>query len=357
MHNIFKYVGLAYPWLKEIQMKVFELPLRASALRVLLDQTKENLQSLDMCNVILKGSQDEFEALSNTLQQHKLLKQVGLDWCHPMSGGSLETVLNGLCNLKTLNQVLICGSVLSITSLRVLCSKESIQSLSLQNDTFTEDSITCMAEALESNHHLREFCGRLCGMDIATGKRFSNIIRVNNTLERLELQIDDKDWKAYGQCVTSALKVNSTLKYVTIYIDGNDTDLTFTADILTDALENHLSIKCMHLHVRGYFQKDALRRAFAGLIIGVLKKDTNHILQDLYIEGVPMSNEAATYLKANRAGLHNLKKNLECNNLWANALIRAKNDLALSHFLLSVNPSVLCNVRPINEFELLEADC
>ena len=340
LQDIFHLLGLAFPCLKEIQITVFELPLPVKALQALLSQTKDSLERIDMCDVILKGSQDEFEAWSATLQGHKVLKQVHLDWCKPLSG-SLDPVLEGLCNVTTLSQVKLGGSVLSVDFLRVLCSKQSLKRLSLPNDALKDDGITAMAEALESNSHIREFSGRLSGLDTATGKRFANVLRVNTTLKSLELRIGDNDWNKYGSAFTDALEANSTLTNVTLFIDGDATEIVPTAKLLVGAIEKHPSLNSMQIGLRGLFKEDALQKAFAGPITCMLQ-NSNHLLEEIHIEGMNIPPEAALYLKANRAGRRNLVNNVHAHELWADALINERDDVALSYLLLSMNPSFIC---------------
>lgn len=343
IQSIFAYIGHAFPELHAIEMRVFELPLPVAALDVLLKLTKDTLQVIEMEDVILKGSQEELEGLASTFQGHPGLKKVHFDWCQ-VRGTSLDLVFQELSTIQTLTQVKICGSLLSVASLKVLCSNQSLKRLSLLDDSLPDDGMAAISEALESpQQHIRELSVRLCGLDPDTGVRFANVLRDNHTLTKLEIRIKDCDWNTYGSAFTDALKANDTLTDVTVYIDGSDTHVDSAADhLITRALAQHASLKSVRIALRGVVQ-DAdndtiLPTAFAERIGSMLQ--TNTCLEHLQIDGMPMPHEAKFLLRANRAGRHQLLQNPTCHALWTKAIISQRHDVAFTHFLLSQNPTL-----------------
>lgn len=339
LNTLFTHIGHAFPSLKKVSMKVFELPLPVAALKTLLLLTKNTLEEIDMEDVILKGSQEELEALAGTFKVHPTLKTIKLDWCNPVSG-SLEPVFQGLCNIQTLNQVKICGSVLSVASLRVLCHKKNLKRLSLCDDELKDDAITAMADALELNEDIKELSVRLCGLDPVTGIRFANVLRVNNTLEKLELRIKDSDWNSYGAAFRNALEVNDTLKTLEIFIDGLNTDVPSAVHhLINGALYKHPSLKSVHIALRGIYSPGIIQREFEGPVQAML--ENNLVLEQLKIDGMDLPHQSTVLLRANRAGRQILMRNLNARDVWTSKLIEHREDIALTDYLISTNPSIL----------------
>lgn len=355
--SMFTCVGHAFPYLREIEMKVFELPLPVTALDQLLQLTKSTLEAIEMEDVILKGSKQELESLASTFQSLPALKKVHLDWCQPL-GGSLEPVLLRLATVKTLTQLKIGGSFLSVASIRLLCSNQSLKRLTLLDDNLPHDGMDAVAEALESPvQHIRQLSIRLCRLDPSTAMRFANVLQLNRTLERLEIRIKDSDWNAYGSSFSYALKNNATLTHVAIIVDGDNTDVKSVAKhLISSALSRHPTLKVVRIALRRLVREpesDILPQAFLGPVHAMLQ--TNTTLEQLQIDGIDsLPVNIDFFLRANRAGRGELLQKPAAHGLWIQRIVEQRRDVAFTYLLLSLNPT-LCP-KTITK-DIIEVDC
>ena len=338
--TLFEEIGFAFPWLKEIHIKVFELPLPVEALTTLLSISRHTLETLvDMEDVILRGNRAQFDALTNAFRGHRALRKLNLDWCQSLNGGTLDNLVCSLSTISTLNKVQICGSVLSGHSLELLCNIHTLDKLCVVDDDIKDNEVTTLAEALEANYNIRELNFRLCGLDTSTGARFANVLRVNKAINVLELRIKDIDFNKYGSYLTDALRENTTLWVLRLFIDGASADVPLIRRLLLDALENHPSLKSLRIAFRGTYNKDIVQESFVGPLEQLLKYK-NFTLEELKLDGVELSEEIKLLLKLNEAGRAKLLENSEAFNLWVKALFSNKDDIDVSFLILSLNPSL-----------------
>ena len=338
---IFQRIGHAFPCLQELHMKEFELPLPSMALVALLRATRYTLQVIDMADVILKGKPQELEDLATFFQGHPSLQTLRLDWCQPLCG-NLEPVFCTLSTIPNLTQVMFCGSFPSAPSIRDLCCKQSIKRLSLLDDDLGNNGMNAISESLGKNQHIQELSLRLMHLEFDTGQRFSNALRLNHSLKNLEIRIRDSDWNSYGTSFVTALHHNTTLTTFTLFIDGNGIQITATAEQLGSCFLQHSSLKSLRIVLRGlHIHSDypSLQNAFEGPLRTMLQ--SNIILEELQVDGVPsLPFDVDFYLKANRLGRGKLLQDPSNQQLWLQTLIANRQNVAFTHFLLSMNPAL-----------------
>lgn len=337
LRNLFKALG-DLPYLKTLRFHYGAATLQrlpVQLLTIALSQALGTLEALELNNVNLTGSEEEFEDFEHLLQNHSSLQAFSFCSSGCSSASSISKILSALSETPRLEKLviysegrspwgkltgdavgMICRSS-TLRDLQHLVLYESTSALGMGN-FFTDEHTVAVAQQLS---------------DSSDGK---NILkhRPSSQLEELMLSC----WplgKAGGSALSDMLRVNKTLRKLSIVVyeleEGDDASII---DGIAKALQFNDTLEVLELHGRSEKWPE---EAFAFLET----MQTNYSLKrlKLFSDNSFVKPGIDFYLKLNYAGRGKLLRNANSTKeQWVQALVDVRHDLSCVFYFLSTNP-------------------
>lgn len=300
--------------------------LPVQAMSIVLKHRPQKLVSLRLGNVILTSRNPtaalrnaDMQALAQSLRKLPCLTTIDLVRCRSetLAEGqavTLQPIVQAISSMPKLQQAMFCETSISPAGtglyLGELCKSRSIQKLWWKGMPGMNDThIELMAKLLLTNTTLRELTIRSHGLGQTAGEAIANLLRQNTTLQVINLDLDQGE---YGLVLAEALKTNTSLQCLDVWAWNGEENSSTITQAFTEML------RC------------------------------NTLLKFLTFQGLDWNNpQVDFYLRLNRAGRQHLLRWTENRRLWAEALIKHKEDFGLIYHLLSLNPSILSNCSSV----------
>jgi hypothetical protein len=343
LRKLFKALG-DLPHVKTLRFHYAVLQrLPVHLLTIALHQAAGRLETLELANVSLEGTEEEFEDFLNLLQHHSSLQIFSFSSSGCCSSCNINNIMAALSTTPHLEKVVIysegrspwgrmtgdavgtlCRST-TVKDLQHLVLYDSSSRLGMGN-FFTDEHTVAMAQALSINSNdnpqnstrLEEVMISTWPLGKAGIKALCQMIRVNTSLRKLTVVIYE-------------LQDNSAA-------DQNNNKECGIVD-LAKALEFNSTLTVLELHGRSEIGK-WIEEAFLEMM------KTNYALRTLKLfnDDSFLKLEIDFYLKLNRAGRDKLLQNANSTrNQWMEAIVTVRDDLSCLFYFLSVNP-LLCQV-------------
>lgn len=363
--EIFGLIG-NLPNVKELRIEFDELPLPAKALKNALSHQPSHLRYLALEDVRLSGDSRDFEDVAMAMKETTSLRSFRMNRCGPHEGtlASLDPIVAALASVPNLKDIVLSSTHLSSEVLGILGQSTSLETVSLDHMTISprplsqlcqsrtirelkfwgmpeiNDDITFMTISLSSNKSLKAFRSRYCHLNEEAGLKISEMLRTNDTLESITLE--NMNWPDFGFPMALCLKENKSLTSLSLAIDSRVTNLDQNAAMLIGALESNSSLKRLRIMLRAV-TAERLRDAFVAPITRMLQK--NYILESIFLNGnlVDLGAEVSFFLKLNGTKhRHLLRDERATKEEFVSMLAKHTEDQQLSHYILSMNPSLFC---------------
>jgi hypothetical protein len=310
------------------------LPVQAIQLALQQKRPPNKLQSLRLGNVILTCASPTsalrsatMQALAQSLRRLPNLISIDLVRCRTEEATTifqqqqlqmtLQPIIQAIASMPSLQQVMLCETVISPTGttglyLGELCKSKSLQKLWWKTmPGMTDVHIVSMVESLllvgNDALSLRELTIRSHGLGARAGSAIAHLLRFNTTIQVINLDLDQA---GYGLVIAEALHhSNRTLQCLDVWAWGGelhpDSSLAIT-QVFTDMLQ------------------------------------VNTSLRFLTFQGLDWTNPHIDfYLRLNRADRQRLVSDYADRKAWIDVLIKQRDDLDVVYHFLSLNPSIL----------------
>lgn len=224
------------------------MALPVSALTAFFEQSPSHLTSLKISAPIMTlGGPQDFVHLQAAIQDRapSCWKEVRLEFCEPASGTpSLDPLIQALAAAPQLERLALSGTNVTHTN---LCTGPSLvklingKSSSLKTLTIwggkrhiNEEDVRSLITSLERNTSLTELTIHAKGVSPAIGLALARCLRVNKTLERLILNVQDNtnplirgcsDYVTTTTYLARALQGNRTLRLLSLDYSPEDNDM------------------------------------------------------------------------------------------------------------------------------------
>jgi hypothetical protein len=313
-------------------------------LTIALSQASGRLEILELNNVNLTGSTEEFRDFMALLRQHASLRVFCLSSSGCSSACSITDLMGALSDAPRLEKVIIYSEgrspwgPMTGEAVGTLCRSATITEL---QHLVLYNSSSALGQNFFTDEHTVSLAQALSGPADSIGS--STIIQPSLS-QMQEIMISCWPLGIEGvRALCQMLRVNTSLRKMTfvIYELEEIKDGCIIVDI-AEALKFNQSLKVLELHGRNNDSdaKIAIEAAFLDML-----QTNNYALTRLKLfndEHSFIKPDIDFYLKLNQAGRGDLLQNANATKSeWIQALANVRHDLSCLYYFLSTNPLIM----------------